>query len=90
MAGVGQVIEDGSLLSWIDQQLHKVESALALVSGLAIFSLMLLAVVSVAGGIFLTCHYQAMLTGSSKSCLSSPLWELLTPSVTGVIFVWIC
>ena len=49
MAGVGQVIEDGSLLSWIDQQLHKVESALALVSGLAIFSLMLLAVVSVAG-----------------------------------------
>ena len=49
MAGVGQVIEDGSLLSWIDQQLHKVESVLALVSGLAIFSLMLLAVVSVVG-----------------------------------------
>jgi len=49
MAGVGQVHEDGSLLSRIDQQLHKLESALALVSGLAIFSLMLLAVVSVAG-----------------------------------------
>ena len=49
MAGVGQVLEDGSLLSRIDQQLHKLESTLALVSGLAIFSLMLLAVVSVAG-----------------------------------------
>lgn len=49
MAGVALVHEDGSLLSRIDQQLHKLESALALVSGLAIFSLMLLAVVSVAG-----------------------------------------
>lgn len=49
MAGVGQVLEDGSVLSRIDQQLHKLESTLALVSGLAIFSLMLLAVVSVAG-----------------------------------------
>ena len=49
MAGVGQVLEDGSLLSRIDQQLHKLESTLALVSGLAIFSLMILAVVSVAG-----------------------------------------
>ncbi len=49
MAGVGQVIENSSLLSRIDQQLHKLESTLALVSGLAIFSLMLLAVVSVAG-----------------------------------------
>lgn len=49
MAGVGQVLEDGSVLSRIDQQLHKLESSLALVSGLAIFSLMLLAVVSVAG-----------------------------------------
>ena len=49
MAGVGQVLEDGSLLSRIDRQLHKLESTLALVSGLAIFSLMLLAVVSVAG-----------------------------------------
>lgn len=49
MADVGQVLEDGSVLSRIDQQLHKLESTLALVSGLAIFSLMLLAVVSVAG-----------------------------------------
>jgi TRAP-type C4-dicarboxylate transport system permease small subunit len=49
MAGVGQVIENGSLLSRVDQQLHKFESVLALVSGLAIFSLMLLAVVSVSG-----------------------------------------
>jgi len=49
MAGVGQVLKDGSVLSRIDQQLHKLESTLALVSGLAIFSLMLLAVVSVAG-----------------------------------------
>jgi TRAP-type C4-dicarboxylate transport system permease small subunit len=49
MAGVGQVIENDSLLSRIDQQLHKLESTLALVSGLAIFSLMLLAVVSVSG-----------------------------------------
>lgn len=49
MAGVGQVREDGSLLSWIDRQLHSLESTLALVSGLGIFSLMLLAVTSVAG-----------------------------------------
>jgi TRAP-type mannitol/chloroaromatic compound transport system permease small subunit len=49
MAGVGQVHEDGSFLSRIDKKLYQLESTLALASGLAIFSLMLLAVVSVAG-----------------------------------------
>jgi|TARA_B110000908_G_scaffold5444_1_gene6929 TRAP-type C4-dicarboxylate transport system permease small subunit len=49
MAGLGQVHEDGSFLSRIDKKLYQLESTLALVSGLAIFSLMLLAVVSVAG-----------------------------------------
>ncbi len=49
MAGSSLVLSDDSRLSKIDQRLYKVETALALLSGLAVFSLMLLAVVSVGG-----------------------------------------
>ncbi|WP_457647451.1 TRAP transporter small permease subunit [Profundibacter sp.] len=49
MAGSSAVLEDGSLLSRLDQKLFKLESLMALISGLAIFSLMILAVVSVGG-----------------------------------------
>ena len=49
MAGGASVLEDGSVLSRIDRELYKLESILALVSGFAIFSLMMLAVVSVGG-----------------------------------------
>lgn len=49
MAGSSAVLEDGSFLSRLDRQLYKLESIMALVSGLAIFSLMILAVVSVGG-----------------------------------------
>lgn len=43
------VLEDGSRLSVIDRKLHKLETVLALISGIAVFSLMVLAVVSVGG-----------------------------------------
>lgn len=49
MAGGASVLEDGSVLSRIDRNLYKLEGYMALVSGLAIFSLMILAVVSVGG-----------------------------------------
>ncbi len=49
MAGGASVLEDGSVLSRMDQGLHKLEGIMALISGLAIFSLMVLAVVSVGG-----------------------------------------
>ena len=49
MAGGASVLEDGSTLSRLDRKLYKVERVLALVSGLAVFSLMILAVVSVGG-----------------------------------------
>ncbi len=49
MAGTGAVLEDDSLLSRIDRGLYKLESILALICGLAVFSLMLLAVYSVSG-----------------------------------------
>jgi TRAP-type C4-dicarboxylate transport system permease small subunit len=49
MAASAPVLEDGSLLSRLDRTLLKLERALALVSGLAVFSLMVLAVVSVGG-----------------------------------------
>ncbi len=49
MAGASSVLEDGSLLSRLDRYLFRLESWLALISGLAVFSLMLLAVVSVGG-----------------------------------------
>ena len=49
MAGQSLVLTDHSLLSRIDQRLYKIEGYLALLSGLAVFSLMLLAVVSVGG-----------------------------------------
>ncbi|MGH1457276.1 MAG: TRAP transporter small permease subunit [Paracoccaceae bacterium] len=49
MAGNASVLRDGSRLSRIDQALEAIEIRLALVSGLAVFGLMLLAVVSVTG-----------------------------------------
>lgn len=53
MAGSSLVLSDDSTLSKIDRQLYKLESAFALISGLAVFCLMLLAVVSVGGRNFL-------------------------------------
>lgn len=49
MAGSLSVLEDGSSLSRLDRQLYRVETLLALLSGLAVFVLMLLAVLSVSG-----------------------------------------
>ena len=53
MAGSSLVLSDGSTLSKIDRGLHRLETFLALLSGLAVFALMLLAVVSVSGRNFL-------------------------------------
>lgn len=49
MAGAAKVLSDNSLLSRLDRSLYRVETVFALISGLAVFSLMLLAVVSVGG-----------------------------------------
>ncbi|KIC44191.1 C4-dicarboxylate ABC transporter permease [Ruegeria sp. ANG-S4] len=49
MAGQATVLEDGSLISRLDQRLLRLEKLLALISGLAVFGLMVLAVVSVSG-----------------------------------------
>jgi len=49
MAGAASVLEDGSLLSRLDRGLNRVERVMALVSGLAVFGLMVLAVISVTG-----------------------------------------
>lgn len=49
MAGTAQILTDDSTLSRIDQNFVKIERVLALLSGLAVFGLMLLAVFSVAG-----------------------------------------
>jgi TRAP-type C4-dicarboxylate transport system permease small subunit len=49
MAGHSAVLEDGSRLSRLDQKLLKLEVFMALLSGLAVFSIMVLAVISVGG-----------------------------------------
>jgi len=49
MAGKSSVLQDDSLLSRLDRKLYRFEGWLALLSGLAVFSLMILAVVSVTG-----------------------------------------
>lgn len=49
MAGSSLVLSDDSRLSRIDQALYKLERVLALLSGFAVFALMILAVVSVSG-----------------------------------------
>ncbi|MFV1710938.1 TRAP transporter small permease [Phaeobacter sp. JH20_09] len=49
MAGSAAVLVDDSLISSLDRRLLQLERGLALVSGLAVFSLMVLAVVSVGG-----------------------------------------
>lgn len=49
MAGTASIRTDHTTLSMLDQALFRLEGKLALVSGLAVFSLMLLAVVSVTG-----------------------------------------
>ncbi|MGB8622234.1 MAG: TRAP transporter small permease [Paracoccaceae bacterium] len=53
MAGHAAILEDDSLLSRLDRALFRLESFLALISGLAVFGLMILAVVSVGGRNFL-------------------------------------
>ncbi|MEM8978096.1 MAG: TRAP transporter small permease [Pseudomonadota bacterium] len=49
MAGSTSVLSDASGLSWIDRSLYQLERLLGFFSGLAIFSLMFLAVFSVGG-----------------------------------------
>ncbi|MFK7939301.1 MAG: TRAP transporter small permease subunit [Roseovarius sp.] len=49
MAGSSTVLSDQGLLSTLDRQLLKLERFLALLSGLAVFSLMFLAAISVGG-----------------------------------------
>ena len=49
MAGSSLVLSDDSRLSTLDRHLYKLESVFALISGLAVFGLMMLAVVSVSG-----------------------------------------
>jgi len=49
MASNSSVLIDKSLLSKLDRGLHKIETLFALISGLAVFSLMMLAVISVTG-----------------------------------------
>ena len=49
MAGTAAVLEDASVLSKLDRGLRPIERAFALVSGLAVFSLMFLAAYSVSG-----------------------------------------
>ncbi|MCY6381219.1 TRAP transporter small permease subunit [Hoeflea prorocentri] len=53
MAGASSVLEDGSVLSRLDRKLFWLERQLALIGGLAVFSLMLLAVISVGGRNFI-------------------------------------
>lgn len=52
MAGSSAVLEDDSLISRLDRKLLKVERALSLISGFAVFSLMVLAVIHVSGRYF--------------------------------------
>ncbi len=49
MAGLSSVLSDDSALSRADRALYTLERSLALISGLAVFSLMVLAVISVTG-----------------------------------------
>lgn len=49
MAGGANVLSDNTKLSRLERQLYKLEGHMALISGLAIFSLMILAVISVGG-----------------------------------------
>ncbi len=49
MVSSAAVLEDSSLLSDLDRRFHTFEKILALISGFAVFSLMVLAVVSVGG-----------------------------------------
>lgn len=49
MVSTSSVLEDASLLSRLDRKLFHVETVLALLGGLAVFGLMMLAVISVSG-----------------------------------------
>ncbi len=53
MAQASSILEDLTLLSRLDRHLHRLERIMALVSGIAVFAVMLFAVVSVSGRNFL-------------------------------------
>ncbi|MEO0745113.1 MAG: TRAP transporter small permease [Pseudomonadota bacterium] len=79
MAGAATVLEDSSLLSRLDRALLPIERIMALLSGIAAFSLMFLAVYSVGGREF----FEAPLLGYVD------LIEMLMPliAIMGVSFV---
>jgi len=68
MAGGAAVLTDDTLFSRIDRALFRVEGWPALISGLAVFLLMLMAVWTVGGAISLARPYAAMSTGSNRRC----------------------
>lgn len=68
MAGSSAVLEDGSLLSRIDKGLLRLETVFALVSGIAVFMLMVLAVWSVGGRKFFGTPLAGMWTGLNSPC----------------------
>jgi TRAP-type C4-dicarboxylate transport system permease small subunit len=53
MAGASLVLTDDSIVSWLDRHLHRLEHVFALISGIAVFALVMLAVVSVGGRNFM-------------------------------------
>jgi len=68
MAGSASVLADGSALSRADRALVRLERVLALASGLAVFGLMVLAVISVGGRNLPASRCAAMSTGSNTRC----------------------
>ena len=89
MVSSTHILSDQSRLSKLDAALLRFEAFLGIISGLAVFMLMLLSVISVGGRNFLTSLLQVMLIGSNSLCQLSPFSLYPMFSAKAVTSTWI-
>ena len=90
MAGSAAVLEDSSLLSRLDRALLPIERVCALISGIAIFSLMFLAVYSVTGRKFFASPLAGYVDYIEAAMPVIALWGCHMFNATARIFAWTC
>ena len=90
MAGSAAVLEDSSLLSKLDRTLLPLERFCALLSGIAVFSLMFLAVYSVTGRKFFASPMMGYVDYIEAAMPIIAIMGVSYVQRDGRIFAWIC
>jgi hypothetical protein len=89
MVSSTHILSDQSRLSKVDAALLRFEAFLGIISGLAVFLLMMLAVISVGGRNFFTSLLRVMSIGSNSLCRLLPFSVYPMFSAKAVTSAWI-